>query len=165
MFAIRVAVLAILVPAATISAQERAGLASLTQSLEGVWRQVEVRSNDETVIGNQPGFRLFLDGYYSLVRVEGLVPRVALSATPTAEELAAAWTPFTAQIGTYEVVDGQTITTRPVVAKNPAVMAGGNFTTSTVRIRGDTLWVTNIRNQAGPIANAGGYGKYVRVRQ
>jgi hypothetical protein len=107
---------------------------------------------------------MYVDGHYSLVRVDGVAPRVQPDATSTAAELQAVWgTGFTAQAGTFEAIDGQTITERRIVAKNPSVMAPGNFTTSTVRIVGDTLLVTNVHNQAGPIANAG-IGKYVRIR-
>ena len=70
----------------------------------------------------------------------------------TADELRAAWGPFAAEAGTYEIT-GNLITMRPVAAKNPAAMAPGAFTTWSYRLEGNTLWVTAERNQKGPIAN------------
>jgi hypothetical protein len=70
----------------------------------------------------------------------------------TADELRAAWGPFAAEAGTYEIT-GNLITMRPVAAKNPAAMAPGAFTTWSYRLEGKTLWVTAERNQKGPIAN------------
>ena len=70
----------------------------------------------------------------------------------TADELRAAWGPFYAEAGTYEV-SGNLITLRPVAAKNPAAMTPGAFTTWSYRLDGSTLWVTAERNQNGPIAN------------
>ncbi len=45
------------------------------------------------------------------------------------------------------------ITMRPIVAKNPAVMAPESFSTYSYKLAGDTLWVTLERNQNGPVAN------------
>ena len=131
--------------------------------VDGVWRLVEGRTPSGGVVENQPGYRLFVDGYYSLVRVNGTKPRPALpDASGTAEQLMAAWGPFTSQAGTFEV-SGSTITERALVAKGPAVAGPGNFSTRTYRIRGDTLWTTQTANQAGPIKDATTF-KYVRAR-
>jgi len=39
------------------------------------------------------------------------------------------------------------------VAKCPAAMASGKFVDQTFTLNGDTLVLTQVRNQAGPIAN------------
>jgi hypothetical protein len=42
---------------------------------------------------------------------------------------------------------------RPIVSKNPAVMGAGVFITYSLKRDGNTLWVTQQRNQSGPFAN------------
>ena len=64
----------------------------------------------------------------------------------------AAWMPLIAQTGTYEVKES-TVTTRISVAKSPAAMAPGNFTTQEFKIEGNTLTLTPKTDQNGPIAN------------
>ena len=144
-------------------ASAQAGAMALGQSLVGVWRQVEARASDGTLVSNQPGIRMYMDGHYAIVQVNGLQPRENRDSTATAAQL---WeifgSGFVGQAGTYEV-DGQTTTTRPLVAKQPATMAPGSFTTSNVRLVADTLWIIPTRNQAGAITNAA-TSKYVRVR-
>jgi hypothetical protein len=56
------------------------------------------------------------------------------------------WGPFTAQAGTYEV-KGSEVTYRPSVAKNPNVMAPGNFMTDTFKIEGNTLTLVSNANR------------------
>ena len=45
------------------------------------------------------------------------------------------------------------ITMRPLAAKNPAAMGAGAFITYSYKLDGNTLWVTQQRNQNGPFAN------------
>jgi hypothetical protein len=71
---------------------------------------------------------------------------------PTADELLAAWGPFTAASGTYQI-SGDTLTMRPSVAKNPQVMAPGNFLLNTFKIERKTLTLTRTRNGETPVAN------------
>jgi hypothetical protein len=137
----------------------------VSNAVEGAWRHVEGRTANGQVANNQPGYRLYVDGHYAVVRVNGTAPRPALPAagTGTAEQLLAVYGPFAAQHGTYDL-SGQTITERPLVTKDPAGMTNPEaFTTQSFRVRGDTLWVTNTANQNGPIANPV-TGKYIRVR-
>ena len=54
--------------------------------------------------------------------------------------------------GTYEL-NGNVITLRPVAAKNPAAMTPGAYTTWSFIMEGNTLTVTAVRNQYGPVAN------------
>ena len=51
------------------------------------------------------------------------------------------------------MTDGNVITMRPIVAKNPAAMGPGVFITYSYKLEGDTMWVTQQRNQNGPFAN------------
>ena len=92
--------------------------------------------------------------HYSRVQVEseGTRPMVADVTKASAEELRATWGPFYAEAGTYEV-SGNTITMRPVAAKNPAAMTAGAFTTWSFTMEGNALRVTAERNQNGPIAD------------
>jgi hypothetical protein len=132
--------------------------------LDGAWKLVDTRAGDGTITRNQPGMRFFVDGHFGTVLVNGTAPRPTTPLAPdaTAEQLTAVYGPFTAQAGTFEV-SGQTITTRPLVAKDPAVMVSGNFSRLTYRIRGDSLWLSQVETQAGPVANPT-TSKYVRAR-
>ncbi len=108
-----------------------------TGSLKGAWRVVAVTSADgKTDAAPQPGLYIFTDRHYSIQRVTA--PRVALPAqNATDKELAAAFGPYTANSGTYEL-KGATLTTRPIVAKNPAVMTGSGQQ-SEVRFEGASV--------------------------
>jgi hypothetical protein len=86
------------------------------------------------------------------VEAEGARPSVADVTKASADELRAAWGPFYAEAGTYEV-SGNLITLRAVAAKNPAAMTTGAFTTWSFKMEGNTLLVTVERNQNGPIAD------------
>ena len=65
----------------------------------------------------------------------------------------AVWGPFVAEAGTYEVTSGDLVTMRPIASKNPAVMGPGVFITYSYKLDGDTMWMTQRRNQNGPFAN------------
>ena len=71
-------------------------------------------------------------------------------AAASADELRDVWGPVVAEAGTFELTDNR-ITLRPIVAKNPAAMKPGAFTTWSYRLEGDTLWVTAVANQNGPV--------------
>ena len=137
-----------------VAAQSKRG------SLQGVWQTVEV-----TVTGPgartikipepRPNLVIVTAKYYSRVEDHSDRPRpiIADVAKATADELRAVWDPFVGEAGTYEVTDGNVITMRPLVAKNPAAMAPGAFITYSYKLDGDTLWVTLQKNQNGPIVN------------
>lgn len=117
----------------------------LGQSLEGVWKPVEVvidsgpdRGRHTTDV--QPGLLIFTKRHYSLLLVQGFKARPLPSDSTTREQLALLFVPFTANAGTYQHT-GSTVTLTPVVAKNPATMAGKPIGL-VVRIKGDTLWAT-----------------------
>ena len=93
-----------------------------TPSLKGVWRIVEVTGADGKVNPKpEPGLYIFTDRHYSIMRVNE--PRAALPESPGDKERLAAFDPFTANSGTYQV-KGTQLMTQPMVAKNPNVMTG-----------------------------------------
>ena len=135
--------------------------------LMGVWRSVQTTFFDTAgpriVSPTEPGLLLFTQGYYSAVAVQSARPRPDLPAdvaTATANELRAVWGRFAANAGTY-VLSGDTLTLRPIVAKNPAIMAPGYFQKAKFRILGDSLWVRVFATSAGPANEP--EGKLVRV--
>jgi lipocalin-like protein len=122
--------------------------AQTAPSLQGVWRVAEIAVTGANASSNtspQPGLFMFTRQHYSIVTVNGTAPRKD-PGTPKdpakltdAEKMAryAVWDPFTANSGTYKV-SGSTITTQPVVAKNPSVMMGQGQTRE-FKIEGNTL--------------------------
>jgi len=130
-----------------------------SSSLKGVWQAVEVTmpgptTRTITIPEPRPNLTVITARHYSRVQVEAEGPRPAIAdmAKASADEMRAAWGPFYAEAGTYEV-SGNLITMRPVAAKNPAAMTPGAFTTWSYRLQNNTLWVTAERNQNGAIAN------------
>ena len=147
--------------AAPLPAQSNAERA---RALQGAWQFVET-SNPRTlqIIDNQPGFRLFVDGHFAWVRVNGLRPRPQIDSTAAAAMIYAVYnTNFTAQAGTYEV-RGDTLITHTAVHDSPAAMAQGSFNVWLYRIAGEELYVTQVANQAGAVNNVV-TGMYRRVR-
>jgi len=135
------------------------------EALQGAWRvaQVAAGGGGRTITDPQPGLLLFAGRYYSYTFVTSEGPRVAPTpglASP--EELLAAWNPFTANAGTFEV-SGTTMTRRPLVAKSPDAMGPGVFNEYSFRSIADTLWMTATRTEGGPTRGASTV-KYVRVR-
>ena len=63
------------------------------------------------------------------------------------------WGPVVDEAGSYETSRGNVLTLHAVVAKNPATMEAGSFTSYVYRLAGDTLWLTLQRNQRGPVTN------------
>jgi hypothetical protein len=138
-----------------------AGLAGFVSfrapSIEGVWRTAEVTMggpNAGTIVRPEANLDIITAKHYSRVEIHapGPRPNVADATKATADELRQAWGPVVAEAGSYEM-RGNTVTMRPVVAKNPASMAPGVFSTYTYRLAGDTLWLTPQRDQRGAVAN------------
>lgn len=131
-----------------------------SSTVQGVWRVVEATitgPNARTDSKPQPSLFIFTAKHYSMVRVGAVGPRPNLPADltkATVAELTAVWgnPAFAANSGTYEV-SGSTLTTRPVVAKNPGVMAAGAYTTYSFKLDGNTLSLTDTRNANGPAPN------------
>ena len=149
------------------------------QSIEGVWRVVEITISDSpagrqdpfaafpvgTHTNFQPELMIFTGRHYSRTTDTAARPRPTTPyktpGKPTLEELQAEWGPFVANAGTYEV-SGTTVTLRAIVAKNPRAQRDKNFTTLTFKIEGNNLWLTPVETEAGPIPNPV-TSKYVRV--
>ena len=126
--------------------------------LQGVWQAVEVTfsgTNPRTIRLPQPppNLTIITSRHYSRVQVdaEGPRPIPADVENASADELRAVWGPFVGEAGTYEISEGNIITMRPVVAKNPAAMKSDAFTTWSYKREGDTVWVTARTNQNGPV--------------
>ena len=115
-----------------------------SSALQGAWTitEVSVTTPDTswTEANPQPGLYIFLERHYSTLIVQGSEPREFLSDDPTDAEFLAAFGPFIANSGTYEV-SGTTLTVRPLVAKVPEAMSDNSFT-YTYRVEGDTLRLT-----------------------
>lgn len=141
-----------------------AATAQSGENLDGAWRvDALIGPGARLVDDPQPGLLLFTGRHYSYVFVTSETPRSALPVGPTTPEvLVNAWNPFTANAGTFET-SGEVMTRRPIVAKSPDAMAPGVFNEYTFRMTADTLWVTPVRTEAGPI-RAATTVRYVRVR-
>jgi hypothetical protein len=128
-------------------------------SIQGVWRVVEAAITGpgaRTIpFTGRPNLTIITAKHYSRVEVQADGPRPVLAdvAKATADELRAAWGPFVSEAGTYELTPGGAITMRPIASKNPAVMGPGVFITYAYKLDGDTLSLTQQRNQNGLFAN------------
>jgi hypothetical protein len=136
-------------------------------SIRGAWRTVEVTvpgPNGVTHTSVQPNLVIVTAKHYSRVEVHaGARPILTDVATATADDLRAAWGPFVAEAGTYDVT-GDVITMRPIVAKDPAATARATFRVFSYKVAGDTIWLTAERTEKGPVAERVKV-KAVRVEQ
>jgi hypothetical protein len=153
--------------------------AQSTPSLQGVWRPVEITITDSpagrrdpfgafpagTHTRSQPSLMIFTQRHYSRTTDTAAERRPTgaykTPGKPTVEELLAEWGPFAANAGTYEV-SGTTVTLYAVVAKNPRAQSEKNFTKLSFKLDGNTLWLTPMETEAGPIPNPV-MSKYMRV--
>jgi hypothetical protein len=128
-------------------------------SIQGVWRVVEATITGPAArtlsFAGRPNLTIVTATHYSRVEVQADAPRPILAdvGKASADELRAAWGPFVAEAGTYEMTSGNLVTMRPIASKNPAVMGPGVFITYSYRLEGDTLWLTQQRNQTGSFPN------------
>ena len=120
----------------------------------GVWQVVEQTSEGRTLSGSSLGlgFHIYTPKYFAVVRESGTPPRprpggvdTATADTATAAQLLAAWGPFVAQIGTYEVA-GDLVTERVLVAKDVATMQPGAESVRRYRLEGNTLTIEPSRD-------------------
>jgi hypothetical protein len=135
--------------------------ASAQGKLEGVWKYTEfvAPGPNGQATPAQIGLLIFTKNHWSMVMVSSDKPRPDLPQNATDAQKLAAWTPFTASSGTYEV-KGNTYTAKTIVSKDP----GGNpdsFITIEFKIEGNTLITTPKTTNAGPIDL--GYAKLVRL--
>jgi hypothetical protein len=141
------------------------GQSKSASPLEGVWQVTEVTMADGTKQATpQPGLLIVKGRHYSDVRVFANEPRPNVPAgKATAEELRAMWgQAFIASAGTFELVGNNQTTSRAIVAKNPGQMNPKAFTTYSYKLDGNTLSITGVANQNGPI-KASPTVKYTRV--
>jgi hypothetical protein len=90
----------------------------------------------------RPGLMMFGDKYYSIMYVPSDKERSPfIGDVVTEKEKADAFDSFFANAGTYEL-SGTTMTTTPLVAKNPG-FEGGGFARFQVRVQGKELWMTS----------------------
>ena len=111
----------------------------------GVWQVVEQTSDGRTLSGASlgTGFHVYTPKYFAVVRESGTPPRSAVNNadTATAAQLLAAWGPFVAQIGTYEM-SGDLVTERVLVSKDVANMpSNGSGVVRRYRLEGNTLTI------------------------
>jgi hypothetical protein len=138
-------------------AVQDAAAQSKPASIQGTWRieQATIAGPQARTIAfaGRPNLTIITGKHYSRVEVQADGPRPILAdpAKATADELRAAWGPFVAETGTYEIT-GDSITMRPIASKNPAIMGAGVFITYAYKLDGDTLSLTQQRNQAGPFS-------------
>ena len=126
-------------------------------SLQGAWRAVEITvtgPNARILTNLQPNLTVLSARHYARVDVqsEGPRPIVADVSKATADELRAVWGPFVAEAGTYELT-GDTLTLHPIAAKNPAAMVAGAIIVYSCKLEGNTVTLTQQRNQNGPFSN------------
>jgi hypothetical protein len=133
---------------------------SKRESIQGVWQAVEVTitgpgARTIAIPEPRPNLTILTARHYSRVEDHSERPRPILAdvTKASADELRAAWGPFVGEAGTYEVTTDNQMTMRPISAKNPAVMGPRVFITYSYRLDGDTMWVTQQRNENGPFAN------------
>jgi hypothetical protein len=112
------------------------------EALQGAWVLTST-ANPAGEVNSEPqaGLFVFTETHYSMMFVNGAEPRQQFAGDdPTDAELLAAYRSIIANSGRYEM-NGDKITYRAYVAKNPNYMGGWpeNETTVTVRIEGDTL--------------------------
>ena len=153
--------------------------AQSTQSIQGVWRVVEIIITDSpagrrdpfgafpagTHTNFQPELVIFTGRHYSRTTDTAAKPRPTTPyktpGKPTLEELQAEWGPFVANAGTYEI-SGTTVILHAIVAKSPRAQAEKNFTKLTFKLDGTNLWLTPLETEAGQIPNPV-VSKYVRI--
>jgi hypothetical protein len=132
---------------------------SSPRTIQGVWQIVEAAISGPQArtipFAGRPTITIITAKHYSRVEVQADGPRPILPdvAKASADELRAVWGPVVAEAGTYELALDGTITMRPIASKNPAIMGPGVFITYSYKLDGDSLTLTQVRNQAGPYAN------------
>ena len=137
-------------------------------TVQGVWQVVEVTftgpgARTITIPEPRPNLTILSGRHYSQIHDDTARARPVLAdvTNASADQLRAAWGPFAGEAGTFEV-SGNVITMRPIVAKNPAAMAPGAYVSYAYTLDGNTLRITEQRNQNGPLANPVSF-KAVRI--
>ena len=130
--------------------------ASAQGKLEGVWKVTEASMSGPNGFKNtnpQPNLWVFTKKHFSTVAVTSDKPRpVQPLEKATDAQKVAAWDPFIAAAGTYEL-KGTTFTGHNLVSKDPEDMKPGNFSTWECKIEKNTFTCTLKATEAGPLAN------------
>jgi hypothetical protein len=115
------------------------------KAIKGVWKVAEIATTGAgagKVDAPRPGLMMFGERYYSIMYVPSDKERSPfVGDVVTEKEKADAFDSFFANAGTYEL-SGTTMTTTPLVAKNPG-FEGGGFARFQVRVQGKELWLTS----------------------
>ena len=154
-FVCLVASLLILSSCAPPPAPEPEPMPEPAPTIEGAWTLEEITTvggpNEGTVTDPQPSLWVFSQRHYSEMFVVGTEPRALTESQPaTDEEALEAHRSYRANSGSYEL-DGSIIVQRPMVARGPNFMAGGEKSYS-YELDGDTLWLVQTPDQrvSGP---------------
>ncbi|GMR11988.1 MAG: hypothetical protein BMS9Abin29_0174 [Gemmatimonadota bacterium] len=118
--------------------------AQMHAPIEGAWVVQSYESADGETLDAQPGLYIFTRTHYSTMFVPGSEPRAGYEdGNMTDEDRLAAYGTIIANSGRYEV-DGNEVTTRAYVAKDPNYMGAfpDNTSTYTFRVEDDTLYLT-----------------------
>ncbi len=109
----------------------RTNMPNSNPALQGAWTVTSWEVNGEAVTAPQPGIIVFTETHYTMmyVSVAQSRPRYA-GEEMTDAEVMAAYNTFTANSGRYEV-NGNELTTRAYVAKDPNYLFDGTATTQT----------------------------------
>jgi hypothetical protein len=126
-------------------------------ALQGAWTVQSVSFPKPPVppLNKPVGLIVFSGRHYAFSGADSSRPDLPQGVTAdkaTADQLRATWGSVVTEAGTFNVT-GNTLKFTRMVSKGPAAMAPGNFVEETFTLNGDTLVVTQVRNQAGPIAN------------
>ena len=125
--------------------------------LQGAWTIQEVSSPKPPAVPRikPTGLVQFSGTHFSMV-ANNDATRPALpeggADKATADQLRATWGPLVVNAGTFTVT-GNTVRLTNVVAKGPAGSAAGNFAEWSFTLNGDSLTMTQVRGQNGPVQN------------
>ena len=126
------------------------------QEVVGAWRldDVTTGTDGKTSKFSNANIYLFTKGHFSIIRVEGDKPRSTDSwTTMTPDQVIDTYVKqFTASGGTYDM-KGSTLTMKTTIAKNPGFMARANWISYTVKVDGQTMTLTAMATNEGPIKN------------
>jgi len=130
--------------AAALAFVPSAALAQDESPVMGAWLVHSMTFPDGTEMMQHPGLFIYAATHYSAMFVTGDEARTDLSEEPTDAERLAAWRPFVANSGRYEIA-GDQLTTRAFVAKSPNYMHAfpDNATAFTFSVQGDELTLTS----------------------
>lgn len=140
--------------------------APTAKSLEGVWKITRIVDGGVTDTNPQPSLQIFSRGYFSVIRINARAARTSSAPAKDpanltdAEKIAryAEWAPFGASAGTYEL-NGDTLVTHALVAKNVTAMTVGATEEATIQFEGDSFVATS-----KVAATRGRQTTYTRVR-